>query len=82
MGTLFKTMIVMSLVCTVLFPLGWRYFAKQYVLSQEEIVWEIEVIKWQNGATVVEPGWEPFGFDKDTNGIFVKRKVVKGGDAP
>ena len=35
--------------------------------------WEIEVVKWQNEATVIEPGWEPFGFDKATNGIFVKR---------
>jgi hypothetical protein len=48
--------------------------------SREElpIQWEIEVVKWQNGATVIEPGWEPFGFDKATNGIFVKR--VKRGE--
>jgi hypothetical protein len=41
--------------------------------EESPIRWEIEVVKWQNEATVIEPGWEPFGFDKATNGIFVKR---------
>jgi hypothetical protein len=48
------------------------------LLVPEPIQWEIEVVKWQNEATVIEPGWEPFGFDKATNGIFVKR--IKGGE--
>ena len=83
MATLFRTMIVVALVCTVLFPLGWRYISKRYALAQEEIVWEIEAYKAKGPGTtiILKPGEEPIGYDRDAQVIYVKRKV-KGGDAP
>ena len=71
--------LIVVLVVVIFFGTS-LYIAFAIGISMNVIhTWEIQGIKAKGPGTIVmlEENWEPFGYDREANVVYVRRKVVE-----